>query len=162
MKRQKGKTSKRLKVETPAGRVKYRKCQLCGRRIRKSNLFGVCKHNRKCRREYARRWRAANLERARDCARRAVARREGRNELFCRSQTTAHGHRHRNWRGGYVVECAVPGCYRKAGWRTPSQQRKNKTGFRCPEHRHVRLPTITEEDYEYPEKPKRKRRREAD
>ncbi len=37
------------------------------------------------------------------------------------------------------MPCDVPRCHRMAGWRTPSQIKKNKTGFRCREHKYVRL-----------------------
>ena len=41
------------------------------------------------------------------------------------------------WQGGRIVFCSICGAY--AGWRAPSKFTKNKTGFRCTKHQHVRL-----------------------
>ena len=59
------------------------------------------------------------------------------------------GHLSPTWRGGELMYCSVPGCHRIAGWKCPSEIRRHTTGFRCSEHRNVRLPEIKEERYEY-------------
>ncbi len=42
-----------------------------------------------------------------------------------------------NWLGGRDEYCVV--CGASVGWRHPSQIKRNKTGFRCAEHRYVRI-----------------------
>jgi len=64
-------------------------------------------------------------------------------------KSKARGHLAPGWWGGEKMFCSVPGCWRGTGWKTPGQIKKNKTGFRCREHRNVRLPVIAEADYEY-------------
>ena len=156
-----------------------RTCQLCGEPIRADNKHGVCQRNPRCTSEYdrlyraanrekkrererlfrganrekerkrKRRYYAANLEKMRDQHRRRVAQRKGRNPLSCMPLENRHEQFASNWQGGEFMYCSVPGCHRVAGWRTPTEIKKNKTGFRCPEHRGVRLPPIKEEDYDY-------------
>ena len=49
------------------------------------------------------------------------------------------GHLGANWRGGRKMYCAVPDCGEPCGWKYPNELRRNKTGFRCEKHRHVKL-----------------------
>ena len=54
------------------------------------------------------------------------------------------GEFHPHYAGGREVHCVV--CLAPAGWRTPSELRSNKTGFRCKVHRYVRVKTRKEQE----------------
>lgn len=64
-------------------------------------------------------------------------------------QSERRGHLSSSWRGGEKMYCSFPGCHRVAGWRRPWNIRQNKTGYRCPVHKNIHLPEITEQDYVY-------------
>lgn len=45
------------------------------------------------------------------------------------------GHLHQRWLGGERKPCAYPTCFGMSTWRSPSHQRRNKTGhYFCPVH----------------------------
>ena len=77
-------------------------------------------------------YRAANIEkvRAHDRARAIV-------KYACRTpRHRRRGHLHASWRGGMFVTCSV--CGRHVGWKKPSEIAKNRFGFTCREHHHLR------------------------
>lgn len=58
-----------------------------------------------------------------------------------------HGERAPGWRGGRKTYCVT--CGRGAGWKTPSQIRNNKHGFRCRLHPYSPYSPFKEETHEH-------------
>ena len=146
---------------TTARRKPDRTCDVCGGIT--SSTLGVCRRTAECRRAYSRRLyardrlevnvkrrmaRLANQERDRDYYRRYYAKHRGKKRGYGREyeqnrralrgglpQWRQRKHLANAWAGGRDVYCCVPGCGRAAGWRKPSQIKKNTHGFYCLLHR---------------------------
>ena len=118
-------------------------------KIRERNVAYNAANREKLRKYYAG-YRAANRAKIREGFKKINLRKRNRRALRgVTPKNKQRGHLSTNWFGGENTPCAVPGCHRMAGWRYPKRIKMNKTGFRCPVHRYVQLPPITEEDYEY-------------